>query len=233
MSHLTQDELILFYYGEQELASVHLAGCEACRHDYQRLQRTLNAVDSLPVPERAPDYEAQLWSAVSSRLPVKAKRHWGLPRWSAALATAALVVAAFFAGQTMRRPPATRLAGGNERILLVAVGDHLERAQIVLAEIANAGAPGKGNLDISYERQTAEDLVESNRLYRQTANVRGDRATESLLDDVERVLLEITHSPAEVSPNQLEDLRHAIEDAGLMFKVRVFQNQLQERDKAI
>ena len=57
-----------------------------------------------------------------------------------------------------------------ERVLLVAVGDHLERSQMVLIELANAGA--HTGVDISYEQKAAEDLLESNRLYRQTAAAR-------------------------------------------------------------
>lgn len=237
MTHLTEQDLVLFYYGEHESAAAHLGECEACRQQYQTLQRTLNAVDSFPAPERGPDYESQLWTRLNGQMNFKPVRNWWrLPRWSAALALASLMVAAFFAGQSMRRtdaPAPSSASGQGQKVLLVAVGDHLERAQIVLAELANSGEPGKGKLDISYERQAAEDLVESNRLYRQTANDQGDGATASLLDDMERVLLEITHSPSQVSSKQLDDLRHAIEDAGLLFKVRVYQNQIDERDKTI
>lgn len=99
---------------------------------------------------------------------------------------------------------------------------------MVLVELANAGAPAAGKLDISYEQETAEDLLESNRLYRQTAARNGDVATAGLLDDLERVLLEIAHSPAEVSARQLEELRRQIEDRGILFKVRVFGSRAEQ-----
>ena len=51
---------------------------------------------------------------------------------------------------------------GHDRILLVAVGDHLERSQMVLVELMNA-TPGE-SLDISSQQQVAEDLVSENRL---------------------------------------------------------------------
>jgi len=118
--------------------------------------------------------------------------------------------------------------GIRERVLLVAVGDHLERSQMVLVELANAGAPAAGRLDISYEQQTAEDLLESNRLYRQTAATNGDVATAALLEELERVLLEIAHSPSEVSARQLEELRRQIEDRGILFKVKVFGSRVEQ-----
>jgi hypothetical protein len=67
----------------------------------------------------------------------------------------------------------------------------------------------------------AEDLLDDNRLYRQTARTTGDNSMASVLDDLERVLLEIAHSPSEISSQQLNDLREQIESRGLLFKVRV------------
>jgi hypothetical protein len=119
-----------------------------------------------------------------------------------------------------------------ERVLLVAVGDHLERSQTVLVELSNAGAPKNGRLDISYEQRAAEDLLESNRLYRQTASSTGDDSTAAMLEELERVLLEIAHSPSEVSEKQLDDLRKQIEDRGILFKVKVFGKQVEQREAA-
>jgi hypothetical protein len=116
-----------------------------------------------------------------------------------------------------------------ERILLVAVGDHLERSQMVLAELDNA-PEGKGKLDISGERQVAEDLLDDNRLYRLTARTTGDNSMASVLDDLERVLLEIAHSPSEISSEQLKDLRTQIESRGLLFKVRVLGSEARDAE---
>jgi hypothetical protein len=116
-----------------------------------------------------------------------------------------------------------------ERILLVAVGDHLERSQMVLAELSNAPEQ-KGGLDISDERALASELVDDNRLYRETARATGDAAVASVLDDLERVLIEIAHSPSEVSSAQLEDLRQQIESRGLLFKVRVLGSRVRDEE---
>ena len=123
-------------------------------------------------------------------------RQW----WIWAPALAALLLGAFLAGSLWQRGGAPGDAKNQsnqqirERILLVAVGDHLERSQMVLAELDNA-PDGKGKLDISGERRMAEDLLDDNRLYRQTARTTGDNSMASVLDDLERVLLEIAHSP--------------------------------------
>jgi polyhydroxyalkanoate synthesis regulator phasin len=155
--------------------------------------------------------------------------------WAPAMAV--LVIGAFLAGRLSNRAqprtgPATAAVSNQqirERILMVAVGDHLERSQMVLAELSNA-PEGKGKLDISDERQMAADLLDDNRLYRQTAASTGDKGVASVLDDLENVLMEIAHSPSEVSNQQLDDLRQQIQERGLLFKVRVLGSQVREQE---
>jgi hypothetical protein len=236
-NHLNDEQLVLYYYGESGEGSVeeHLGACEACRDSYHTLQRVLNSVDSLPVPERGADYESEVWRKVSRQLP----RRSFAQRWltwrplAVAAVMATLVIAAFFAGRTWQKPR-TEVSRDNvrERVLLVAVGDHLERSQMVLVELSNAGAPKDGSLDISYEQRAAEDLLESNRLYRQTAASAGDTATASMLEDLERVLLEVAHSPSAVSEKQLDELRKQIEGQGILVKVKVFGQKVEERQAA-
>ncbi len=225
MNHPTEEQFVLYYYGEATGIASHIESCDTCRASYQALQRVLNSVDSFPVPERSADYEERVWTSVEQRWERRVRRPWwtGAAPWLAAAAMLVMVVSAFFAGRVWRQAAPAQVAdrGVRERVLMVAVGDHLERSQAVLAELANTGAPS-GKLDISYERQAAEDLLESNRLYRQTASASGDVATESLLDDLEPVLLEIAHSPPQVSAGELRSLRSQIEDRGILFKVKVF-----------
>jgi hypothetical protein len=118
-----------------------------------------------------------------------------------------------------------------ERVLLVAVGDHLDRAQMVLLEISNAEPEGK-ETDISHEQQRAEQLLTANRLYRQTAQHTGDAAVSSVLDELEPVLMEIAHSPSNVSKPELEELRKHIEARGLLLKVRVLDSTVRQKEKA-
>jgi len=47
------------------------------------------------------------------------------------------------------------------------------------------------------------------------------------------VLLDVAHSPEEVTPAQLEAIRQKIETRGILFKVRVVSNELQQRQKEI
>ena len=232
-SHVSEEQLVLFYYGESPEASgieSHMAECEACRSDFRTLQLVLNTVDSAPVPERNGEYGKAVWGRLEKQLASRKRRSF-MQWWIWAPAMAALVLTAFFAGRLSHKtdPQIATNQQIRERILLVAVGDHLERSQMVLAELTNA-ADGKGKLDISDERQTAEQLLDDNRLFRQTARSTGATAVASVLDDLERVLLEISHSPSEVSNDQLNDLRQEIESRGLLFKVRVLGSQVREQE---
>ncbi len=73
----------------------------------------------------------------------------------------------------------------------------------------------------SRERAWAEELVASNRLYRQSAARAGEPGVADVLDQLERVLLEIANSPASVSPEAREALRRRIEAEGVLFKIEI------------
>jgi hypothetical protein len=235
--HIEEEQLILHYYGEASESPAiqeHIASCAECRGEYHALQRVLNSVDSAPVPSRGADYGQQVWNRVSPKLP-GARRRWFVlsQRWVAVVAMAALVVCAFLAGRYSPHAapvsPVTTAAASaqmRDRILLVSVGDHLERSHMVLSELANSS--GK-ELDITPERTLAGNLVEANRLYRQTAAATGETSVANILDDLERVLIEISNSPDNISAAQLAELRNRIETQGLLFKVHIIGSQLRDR----
>ena len=54
----------------------------------------------------------------------------------------------------------------------------------------------------------------------------------SVLDDLERVLIEVANSPSTISSAQLEAIQHRIEAKGILFKIRVVGTQVQEREKS-
>lgn len=99
---------------------------------------------------------------------------------------------------------------------------------MVLVELANA--PRRPTVDISGERRLAEDLLGPNRLYRQAAATTGDTGMAEVLDELERVLVEIAHSPDQASSGELEALRSRLEAQGILFKIRAFGTQVRERE---
>lgn len=238
MTHLTEEELILHYYSEGEdaiLVEQHLGECEACQRLYKSLEVTLAGMDALTVPERGPGYEARVWARLEPELP--RRRFWqGALTWrwaTAGAALATLLVVAFVAGRSTAPPPrpvpiADRLPS-DQRALLTAVGTHLERSQMMLTELANAS--GTGPLDISFEQERAANLLGENRLYRQSAAGAGDALVADVLDELERVLLEIEHAPPRISPAELDDLRLRLRAEGILFKLRVLSSNVRSEEE--
>jgi hypothetical protein len=247
--HLTDDDLVLHYYGEMSpaedaAAAAHLAHCAACRGELTKLQRVLGVVDGAALAVDPPEgFERTVWARLEPSLRRDERRGYA---WLAltpaplALAAAVLVLvgASFLAGRMFQAPPTggsrdaaapVSAAQVRERILLVDLGDHLDRSQMVLVELVSADTDGA--LDISAERARAEQLVADNRIYRRTAAETGERAVSDLLDELERVLVDVAASPERLTSDQLDEVRRRIESRGLLFKVRVVSSEVRERQR--
>lgn len=243
-SHFTNDDFILAYYDEPTAKNSsrrdHLESCAECRAELGRLALVLDQVQPAEAPEPAADYEARVWDRLSWRLRAEKKRtRYG---WTKYLAAAAMFALAFLAGLLWNRghdTTATAPAGiasnpatgtvtpvastqqQRDRILLVVVGDHFDESERVLVELTNLTADG--NVDVSTERQRAEELLASNRLYRRTATDRGEDQVATLLDELEPVLMQIAHGPTEMTPAELHRIQKRVEAKGLVFKLRVLR----------
>jgi hypothetical protein len=87
------------------------------------------------------------------------------------------------------------------------------------------------DVDVPAERVRAEQLLSSNRLYRQTAVDTGNLALAQVLDDLEQVLVDVAASPDRVSADDLAAMRDRIDDKGLLLKVRVLSSEVQKRQR--
>lgn len=256
-THYSEDDLTLYYYGEGSRKTAleqHLKDCPACAQIYREISGTLSMIVADEVPERGEHYGLEVWQRIRHRLPEQESGFKGFNWFNGfkgfkgfygfAAAAAVLIIAAFVAGRFSMIPstpaapagattPANpSIAGNNDqarsRILVSSVADHLDRSERVLTDIMNASNPD----DISMEQGWAEDLLTTSRLYRQDALEAGEQSIATVLDDLERNLLEIVHSPSKVSAADLEQLRRRIDAAELLFKVRVMGDQLRDREAA-
>jgi hypothetical protein len=255
MKHPKEEELIAYHDGEaagRDTIAKHLGDCPECREELARIDAVVAALNTIPVPEPGDDYGQRVWQQISPRLPERRGHWWDFlfrepsstpwfapRRLAAAGAIVALVLAAFIVGRLTKPPDITSPVAIDatkvrERILVMAVGEHLGRSEMVLVELANSGPQNAGQkqVNISGEQRRAEDLLEENRLYRQTALEQGDTALAGVLDELERVLLDVAHSPQQVTPAQLENIRQRIEARGILFKVRVVGKELQQRGES-
>ena len=225
MDHLTEQEMVLYYYGEAAdggRVRQHLEHCAECRAEYQELERILELTSEMPTPQRREAYGSEVWRELRPKLPPRRATWFGVPQWAWA-AAAVLALAAFIGGRisgpTMTvvqvEPPAFA-----DEVLRVAVGDHLERSERFLVEAVNSGYQ---------EPAAAIDLLRANRLYRQSARLAGDPEMTRVLDDLERMLTEISHRPAEIPEVDLVDFRQRVDEGDLLFRVRVFGTHLAPR----
>jgi hypothetical protein len=243
MKHLSEEQLIAYQDGEsagRDAAAAHINSCAECQGELHRLAEMLAAYQALPVPDPGEEYGRRVWQQIAPRLKEKQSHWWQVflepRRLTAAGLVGALLLVAFLAGRVSKRvdhgDAALTAEQVRQRVLLLAVGEHLGRSEMVLMEIANAGPEGASvkQVNLSSQRRRAEELLDENRLYRQTALQEGDTGIANVLDELERVLLDVAHSPGNVTPAQFKSIRQRIDDDGLLFKLRVLTKEIERRE---
>lgn len=222
MNHLSEEDLVLIYYNEPSAAPhrAHLADCAECRRAAERLAVFLNSCSDWQTPEPDAELARSVWARIAPQLetpPVSGKFRW---RWPfPVLAAAFVLLLAFLAGRYSQKPaPPPVLAGlsaqAQRRILAISLADHLDRAEMLLTEVSNTEEP--------LDRTRAQDLVEEGRLMRQVLARQGQSATLSMLDEVERFLVEL----ANAQDGQTPRLREQLASNSLLFKVRIIESNL-------
>jgi hypothetical protein len=249
--HPNEDDLVLLYYGDIDAAeeaalTAHVDACALCQPVWQEIRVALRAVDAAAVPEPPADFERVMWARVQGELDgiAAAQTSWWAPRhWVPAGAFAVMLMAVFVLGRmgpgvvpggTPGNSPAHATAAAasqSERALLVAMGDHLERSELLLVEVMNA--PTEDVIRAGFEPETADDLLWSSRLYRQTATHTGNVQLAAMLEDLEAVLVEVARSPRALKRQDLNALRSQIKQDDLIFKVRVVTGEVRERQKTL
>jgi len=259
--HLSEDELILHSYGEVDRADrsrvdAHLASCAECQQAKEQLARVMTMIDTAPPVEAPLGFERTAWARLEPHLEVqgvgpvrrsagrifdlvfgKSAREGGwFPQWALAGGVAALVLAAFVAGRfsgggaVVTTPNAGVVASVEPgRVLQTAVGDHLDSTAMMLVELANADTDGADVL--AGEQERAVDLVAANRVIRASALQSGDAQIVDILEDLERVLLEVANAPANATSNDLTDLQSRITREDLLFRLRVIASEMRQQNK--
>lgn len=240
MKHPDEERLILAHFEGDRAVTRHLERCLPCRGRMASIRELLATVEAAPVPERGEDYGREVWRRIAPRLdalpeerPEKrpepsGRGFFSAPRLAFATLAAFTVVTVLLAGRFWREPSTAPLVvsqQASKRVLLAAVGDHLDRSEAVLVELINSPATAA---ETAREGARAEELLAANRLYRISAAASGERTLTDVLDELERVLLEVSHAAASASPEELARLRSRLEE-GVLFKIRVLETRVRER----
>jgi hypothetical protein len=247
--HPTDDDLTLHAYRdnsaeERAVVDRHLhecASCAAIAREIEALQQLASEVD---VPEPEPGFEDAVWARLAPALPVRAvwppaRRQWSMRHvvtvgaWAATIG--AVVIAGYrWNGREAVAPPQPTAAAvapsqAQERVLLTALDAHFTQTEMLFVELMNAPDDAAGSM--AFERATADDLVQSGRLYRATAAETGHRRLTDVLDDVQTVLTEVARGPENPGKQDLAAIRSRIEDDDLLFKVRAVTNDIRDRQQ--
>ncbi len=254
MKHFSEEELVELYYESRDAnadgksgvlhmnhvdAEKHMQRCEACAAAYDELARALASADGLAVPERGPEYGAQVWQAIRGSVPVyepKRGQTWLLwPRWVYALACVLLLAGTFYAGKIWERTHVTTQARngqqGRERVVLFVLDGHLDRSERLLVQLSHAADDaGVKSETVALPLQTeARQLLADNRLYQQSVGQTKDPLLANALDHLERVLVEVANSPDDLSTADVEQMEKELNTDGLLFEIRVLRARVSDQ----
>lgn len=242
--HVTDEDLLLDYYDESAPADraerrAHLDACESCRALDREMRAVLTLVDTTPAVEAPPGFGREMWARLEPQIAARMSRErsWHAPwRWALAGGMAALLVAAFMLGRVWEQAPrkdapSTDARTLRERLLQAEVEDHLDRSQRVLVDLVNADDTVADAF--AGERMRAADLVAAGRLYRRSADAIGDVEMRDLLEDVERILVDVANEPSDGSSKDLTDVRMRITEQDLVFRLRLAASEIRERERRV
>ena len=201
----------------------------------------------------APDFNARLWerlepklehagvitSSASARSGTNVSKQGALDRfrawlvpaqlWPAAAAATVLVVAisaGFLVGRqsvTVSPPVASvKVDAAAARVLEAYVAANLRATERVLLTASNSDDASllEGN------RELAQSLVESNRLYALAAARAGNTRLANFLRELEPVLISLANQPGSAAVQSSEGLRQFLDTTDLLFQVRATEARL-------
>ena len=239
MNHVGEDDLVDLYYGEgTSAAEAHLKACRECAAQFSRFKRSLDAIESTPLPPRSADYGERVWKRLEPQLIPYAKkttpwRSWTHWRAAALLAGCAIVLATVFLGGrywerfTTNKATVANNPQAKQRVILVVLTDHLDRTERLLVQLEHAGA--KDETDNAQLQSEARELLASNRLYRVTASKAGDPELAGALDRLEGVLAEIANDP-NLSATDIARVRNDMNTNGILFEIRVLRARSSDQE---
>lgn len=238
-AHLSDDAIIALLHNSATAdEAAHLKTCGHCRSEFEAYQATLQCVNQWSAPERDAKYGERVWRQVSDRIPRRRGFNWfsaPVAGWAGVAACGVLLLLTLVMRQKPRetpRPPVAevQMPAHSRQLLDAALGDHLERASILLTRVLNERSPhAKYASALAGDDEQLNDLIADNRLYRQTAEQQNDLQTVALLSDVEAVLLDLQHSANAAPASELRYVQQRISDSSLRFRLGIVRSSTGQR----
>lgn len=235
----------LYFYGELEPAeresvSRHVSHCTDCRQALEQMGVIREALAtrpdvSAPASGGWSPFMARLDAAVQAERAAAAVQRPSRQAYIGYLAMAALLalvtVTVVFVARSRQAftglrdtaveeaalTPVGRLASPDQAVATIGA-EHLERSKLVVLGLAAKDAQDAA--DWEYERELAAALLNDTRLYRMTAEQRGNARLAGVLRDLELVLLQ-TSLAEETGPESLEQIQRLIRKRDLVGKMDI------------
>ncbi len=241
MNHLTDEQMIDHHFHQPSAAvEDHLKACAQCAVSYAALQRDLAEWPQPATPVRDASYGQQVWNSIAPSLAAYTPRprRWlgaGL-RMGLVYATscAVLVGGAFYAGRLWEKHKQELVAKSNsdqnkQKVILVVLGDHLDRSERLLVELKHADATSAET--VAPIRDEARTLLAANRVCRKDAAQMGDPSLAGALDHLDALLTDLSSQQGTLDAATISRLQSEMNSDGLLFEVRVLRSKIPDREE--
>jgi len=160
---------------------------------------------------------------------------WALGRGlSYAAACSLLLAGAFFAGRvweqrkqphsvSVNKPASQNVPPVKQRVVVVVLGDHLDRSERLLVELKHADA--ESTETIAPLRDEARTLLAANRTFREEAAQADDPELATALKQLGGLLGELANQPGGLSAEAVSKLQKEMKSDRLLFEVRVLRSR--------
>jgi hypothetical protein len=251
MRHATVRKLLYDYLTDalpaEERFSVerHCGSCARCAAQRDALQRMLN-VDSRHEASPADERPEEFWDAFAQRVEssITARGKPSRPAWAylideiertiqiqwrtaAGFAGALTIFAVAFAVWKLAPPApppdrAERITARAEDATLAnaRVHQYFRKSKVLFVGLTNMETPEGQQVDLTAERQASRELIREARYLRQQPL---DTRSSELVDQLERILIELANMERQADLPNVEMIRSGIHQENLLFKIRMTQ----------
>jgi hypothetical protein len=217
-----KDLMVIAAYGSpgpEEMSALerHLTHCPSCRRAYghiRGLSMETQDNDSIPLP----DWENS-WKAIEAATfkPAGSRRPIRLSGWAyGAAALATVFILGFILGRQFL--PNSGSSAIQTIQSLSPVQDYAETAGPLLVSFTNRSGVAQPEEMAAFEKYLVEQMLEETRMLKKLISQRSNPALQTLLDDMEYILISIANLKPE-DRESAEHLTQMIRDKGLSFKL--------------
>lgn len=193
---------------------------------WQRLEPQLEEAGIVASPSPEPGKTNIPWQSALSRLRTSFATVQPRPAFTAAAVLVVAIGVGFLVGRqsVSVSPPATSVQADSSaaRVLDAYIAANLRATERVLLTASNSNDASL----LDGNRELAQSLVESNRLYSLAAANAGNTRLAVFLRQLEPVLISLANQPGSATVQSSEDLRGFLDATDLLFQVRATEARL-------